>query len=304
MNDRCFGNIPVPFPDENCYSLLCRYAVRSGQLSGSQVSMELFGHVQPLAGYVFKPFRIKDIRYWLGENEEASELLRYGESHSCYPYYAAFLGPVHAGRISECRMGSVLTPGQSKRINQECGFTRIHKTNLWYCPECVREDFSRNGETCWRRAPQMPGVAYCPVHGVKLRESGVSYQETNYQIIPATYAVIHLKEPRAETGNVYSERYIRLARDIAWLLDNGLSLVNNDRVRQIFKTASGKDIGTYLPCRISERNTRDSRFGDYLAGRILKECNQNRIDSTINRQMGMIFSIEDEFGSMEKFSEQ
>ena len=63
-------------------------------------------------------------------------------------------------------IGSVMTPGHTKRINRECGFTRSYKKNLWYCPECVREDFSAKGETCWRRAPQMPGVVYCPVHGL------------------------------------------------------------------------------------------------------------------------------------------
>lgn len=301
VNIQCPVNIPKPFRDENCYSILCRHAVRSGRLSGSQVSQELFGHVQPLAGYLFKPFRIKDIQRWIADGE-IPDGLSYGRNNSCYPYYAPFLAPAYAARISECRAGSVLTPGQAKRINRECGFTRSYKKSLWYCPECVKEDFSVRGETCWRRAPQMPGVVYCPVHGVKLRESGVSLREINYQFIPATYAVIHLDEPDAESGNVYRNRYIQLAQDIAWLLDYGLSLRDNERVRQIYTAATGKHIGTHLFCSVSDGAARGSRFEDYLAGRILNECGKRKIDSITGGQIGMILSIEDAFGSMEEFS--
>jgi hypothetical protein len=244
---------------------------------------------------------MKDIQRWIADGE-IPDAVRYGESHSCYPYYAAFLPPTYAAGVCECRIGSAMTPGQAKRINRECGFTRSHKKNLWYCPECVREDFTARGETCWRRAPQMPGVAYCPVHGVKLRESGVSYKEINYQIIPATYAVIHLEEPDAEPGNVYKDRYIRLSKDIAWLLDNGLSLKDNEWVRRTYNAATGKYIGTHLFCSVSYGAVRGSRFEDYLAGRILNECGKKKIDSVTGGQIGMILSIEEAFGSMEEFS--
>ena len=302
VSGRWLGNIPVPFPDENCYSLLCRYAVRRGDLTSSQVSEELFGHTQPLAGYLFKPFRLKDIEQWFGM-DGISDGLRYGADHSCYPYYAAFLSPAHAGKINESRIGSAMTTGQAKRINRECGFSRGHKKRLWYCPECVREDFSIRGETCWRRLPQMPGAVYCPVHKVKFRESGVGYRDINYQIIPATYALIHLEEPDAEAGNVYEERYLRLAQDIAWLLDNGYSLRNNDWVRQTYATVSGNHIRTYLYSSAVSGGSGRARFEDYLAGKILSDCGKNRIDISVGMHLGMILSIEEAFGSMKNFSE-
>lgn len=150
----------------------------------------------------------------------------------------------------------------------------------------------------------MPGVSYCPIHGVKLRKSGVGYRDINYQIIPASYAVIHLGEPEPETGNVYSEKYIRLAKDIAWLLDNGFSLKDNDWVRHTFKAASGRDIGIHIPYGIAKGDTVRNRFANYLAGKILNESGRDRIESFISLQMGMILSIEERFGSIADFSEQ
>ena len=111
-----------------------------------------------------------------------------------------------AEKVRHCRTGSVLTSGQAKRINRLCGFPRGHKKNLWYCPECVREDITMHGETCWRRLPQMPGAVWCPAHGVALRESGTRVQDINYQLIPATYALMHVCDPEQETGTVYAER--------------------------------------------------------------------------------------------------
>ena len=294
------GNFPVPFRDENCYSILCRYAVRRGLASSSQICMDLFGHTEPLEGYLFKPFRQKDLERWHGGREPAWP--EYGAAHSCYQFYAMFLGPAHAGTVRASRIGSIMTPGQAKRINRECGFTRNHKKNLWYCPECVKEDFARNGETCWRRLPQMPGAEYCPVHGMKLRESGVRVKDISYQVIPATYALIHFPEPEPGGGNVYADRYMALAADMAWLLENGYSIADREWTRGRFIKAAGKPVHEQLFYTLSNKPGRGNRFEDYLAGRILRECGKNRIIPEVGRQIGTILSIEEAFGSLEAFS--
>ena len=176
VNAHACGIFPAPFPDETCYSLLCRYAVRRGHLTSSQVCLDLFGHTEPLSGYLFKPYRKKDVLKWFAKRSSLP-LPEFMADHSCYPFYAAFLEREDAEKVRHCRTGSVLTSGQAKRINRLCGFPRGHKKNLWYCPECVREDIALHGETCWRRLPQMPGAIWCPVHGAAFRESGTRLQD-------------------------------------------------------------------------------------------------------------------------------
>ena len=300
MKAPSFGRFPIPFPDENCYSILCRYAVHRGMLTCSQICIDLFGHTEPLAGYLFKPFRLPDVERWFG-NRLIPATQRYGEHHSCYPFYSGFLGPAHAEKVSRCHIGSQLTSGQAKRINRECGFPQNHKRNLLYCPECVREDISKRGETCWRRLPQMPGAVYCPVHRIKYHESGVGYRDINYQIIPATYALMHFPDPEPEIGNIYRQQYLRLSEDISWLLNKGFSISDSEWLTRSFFEMTGKPIQDRLLHDVSRSQNRENRFADYLAMKIMKDSGKERVDITVSRQIGSILSIEEAFGTMEEF---
>lgn len=226
---------------------------------------------------------------------------QYGKDHSCYPYYSLFVSSAHAEILRSCAPGTTMNSGTAKRINRDCGFTRSRKRALWYCPECVKEDFSLYGETCWRRLPQLPGAVYCPVHRVKLRESGVRVQDIQYQIVPATYALIHVPEPEPEAGNVYSERYIQLAEDMAWILANGFSLHGFDWIRANYYGATGRTIRQHLFYGITEREHRGNQFEDYLASKIMKDTAKERIDPFASRQLGTILSLEDKFGTVENF---
>lgn len=268
-------------------------------MTSSQLCIELFGHTQPLSGYIFKPFKTKDLEKWY--NGEVPEGIEHGSRHSCYPYYAMFLRPVHAERVKSCRTGSRMTAGQAKRINRECGFARSHKRNLWYCPECVKEDFARKGETCWRRLPQMPGATYCPVHEVRFRESNIRFSDIDYQLIPATYALLHLPEGEMANTKVYTDRYLLLSRDIAWLLENGFMVADNEGFRRGFIESTGKPVSEHLFYRTANARSRGSRFEDYLAARIMSDSGKEWITEQTSRQIGTILSIEETYGCFEAF---
>ncbi len=300
VNSLAVGCFPEPFPDETCYSFLCRLAVRHGSITSHQFCQYMFGHQEPLNGYLFKPFRMKELQRWLG-NQLLLSRFRFGEEHSCYPYYAAFLSPKYSARLYACQNASILSSGQSKRINRECGFVHHHKLQLWYCPSCVREDFLQYGETCWRRLPQMPGAIYCPVHKEPFRPSGVNYKEINYQIIPASYALIHISEPAFEPGSVYADQYCGLSNNMAWLLNKGFSIPDGEWLTWNFFEVTGKPIDTHLLYEVSRSSHRENRFEDYLVTRIMQDSGKSRIDLTISRQMGILLSIGKIFGTVEKF---
>ena len=98
VNAHACGIFPAPFPDETCYSLLCRYAVRRGHLTSSQVCLDLFGHTEPLSGYLFKPYRKKDVLKWFAKRSSLP-LPEFMADHSCYPFYAAFLEREDAEKV-------------------------------------------------------------------------------------------------------------------------------------------------------------------------------------------------------------
>ena len=219
----------------------------------------------------------------------------------CIVLKSVFIKVFFPAGISVWNIRIHYTSGQAKRINRLCGFPRNHKKNLWYCPECVREDIALHGETCWRRLPQMPGAIWCPVHGAAFRESGTRLQDINYQLIPATYALMHVSDPEQETGTVYSDRYLGLSHDIAWLLKNWDPIPDGEWMARNYLQITGRPINTYLLHDISGSSSRGNRFEDYLANRIMKDIGKNSIDAPVSRQIGSILSIEKAFGSMGKF---
>ena len=250
---------------------------------------------------MFKPFRIRDLQKWFG-NRGLSSMCEYGRDHSSYPYYIAFMDSDDVEELRRCHTGSVLTARQAKRINRECGFQKSHKKNLWYCPICVREDIAIRGETCWRRLPQMPGTMYCPVHKEKYRESGVSFQQINYQIMPATYALMHYPEHEQENGTVYREQYIGLSRNIAWLLDNGFMVGYSRWIAEGYLLITGKSVNEHLLYGIPHAHSARGQFEDYLSARIMKDMGKDVIDESVNRQISTIIAVMKVFGSVEKLS--
>ena len=147
----------------------------------------------------------------------------------------------------------------------------------------------------------MPGATYCPIHREAFRPSSVSFADINYQIIPASYALIHMSEPDFEPGTVYLEEYCRLAEDIAWLLSKGFLTPDGEWLTWNFFEVTGKPINTHLLYDVSRSPARENRFEDYLATRIMQDSGTTRIGMTVSKQMAILLSIENMFGTLEKF---
>lgn len=289
--------LPQPYPDENCYSILCRYAVRSGWLSSSQAGFILYGSTMPLAGLLYKPFRTGDIARWAGS--EAQDI-PYGEEHSCLQYFSVFMEPGDAELLRKCRNGMTLSSGLTKRISRKCALTQIGKKRLWYCPACVAEDFQKYGETYWRRLPQMPGVSYCPRHKVRLRESGLPVSWINYQIFPAAYALLYIPDTEADyPGNIFETDFMQVAEDTEWLLGNGFRLPHNAGIRARFAETAGKELDEHA---VYPAGTgKGARFEHYLAARFLKESGRKNVGFMAQKYLSTIVSVDRCFGSFEDF---
>lgn len=289
--------LPEPYPDENCYSILCRYAVRTGSLSSFHLSVMLYGNTMPLTGLMYKPFRTTDIERWTGTGECG---IRYGEDHSCLQYFSVFMESEDSALLKTCIDGMATPAGQTKRISRKCSLTQIRKERLWYCPACVTEDFRAYGETYWRRLHQMPGVSYCPVHRIRLCESGLPVKETNYRIFPASYVLIHMpEETRDYSGDIFEREFIRIAEDTMWLLDNGFLLPDNSIIRSIYTKQTGSVLQEHTVRQ--EPGRTGSKFENYLAARFLKESGRSNVGLMTQKYLSTIVSIDRSYGSFEKF---
>lgn len=213
---------PTPYPDECYYSIFCRYFARSGSTSNKRTIFELFGEAQSLASFVFLPRRLELVETWLGTDSPVTrESLAL--DNSCYAYLStAFTEPVFRGMERKIKTGKA-DRGMERRIIQKCRLSHWPEY-LRYCPDCSREDMEIYGETYWHRLPQLPGIVYCPKHGKLIQNSSVALRQITMAFFPASHALQNLEQREDTAEQHYRLKYLAIAKDSEWLLENGLSL--------------------------------------------------------------------------------
>ena len=220
--------LPIPefveaYPDENCYSILCRCAVRSA-LSTSRFRSEMFQNKRDLNCLVWQPFRMEDLSQWF---DDAGKRVRdYLKKHSCASYRYPFLEQKSRTYLQDWQDGERLTKGQYVSLTRDLGYRGWKAKYLQYCPECVKSDREKYGETYWHMIPQLPGVTVCPVHMVPLESSVLTWNNTKYDLLPAEYWLKDVK-PRKETI-LYDD--LRVAADTKWMVENGWNSEINFRL--------------------------------------------------------------------------
>lgn len=213
---------PTPYPDECYYSIFCRYFAWSGSTSNKRTVFELFGEAQSLSAFVYLPRRLELLENWTGDtNLVTRESLAI--QNSCYAYYStAYTEQMFQDMVRKMETGEANRRLERQAI-QKCRLSHWPEF-LRYCPECVKEDIEKHGEAYWHRMPQLPGVEYCLKHGQKIQDSPVRLRETAMSFIPASYALRDMACQETGERQRYKGKYLGIAKDTEWLLENGLKL--------------------------------------------------------------------------------
>jgi len=155
------GIFPQPYPDELLYSLYARYKKMMGYKKEGHVLYDLFGSNKVKISILWHD-RLDLLLQNIPEGwcPSISDLIR---NHTFVPVAAAF-----SGRKDQKDYLSVDFKGF-----QSDGYTKLLEDDrrlmgLAYCPECVREDYLKYGESYWRRSQNIYGVFVCPVHKLYL----------------------------------------------------------------------------------------------------------------------------------------
>ena len=211
---------PIPYPDECYYSIFCRYFARSGSTSNKRTIFELFGEAQSIATFVYLPRRLELLENWV-RNGSLITRESLARQNSCYAYFStAFPDQMFQGMARKIKTGEA-NRGLERQIVQKCRRTHWPEF-LRYCPECVKEDFEKYGETYWHRLPQLPGIEYCPKHGQKIQDSTVCLRETSMRFFPASYVLRKMQYQESVETLRYKHKYMNIAKDTEWLMENGL----------------------------------------------------------------------------------
>jgi Tn7-like transposition protein D/TniQ len=209
------GHFPSPFTDELLYSICARFKDRMGYPVQQDANRELFGCTKKA---------VVDLPSHLGYLIDALPrghhftVERLIQEHTLFPYYRPFLSPERVGRVLECMKGS---GALRAKLSSGSASTLGHKPEwLRFCPLCAEED-ERGFGKYWRRLHQASGVMVCPVHCVFLENSSASirHESDHNKFVSAESAIAPTKARPLDPSNRNHQILLRIARDVAWLLE-------------------------------------------------------------------------------------
>ena len=244
----------VPYPDESCYSILCRSRVHAA-MSTYRFCLELFGRQRNLYCFHWRPFTPDELCRWF-ENPE-SRIASLVQKHSCMPYRFPFVQERCQQDMVSWNCGVKLSGGAYKRLARGLGYSSWTKEHLYYCPMCVEDDRTTYGETYWHIIPQLPGVVVCPIHKIPLKNSNLPLSCTGYDLCPAE----HWIQDKDSTKPEMSEGEIQFALASRWLMENGWGFtVNRFKMKEQLEQLTEKTLTNLVEETVSFHPHRSAIF--------------------------------------------
>lgn len=216
---------PTPYPDENWYSLLCRYYVRSVHASYSAAVCSLFERPLYMSPLIYLPLHMDRVESWLRPDVpfHVEDMTR---KYSCIQYFSiTYDTPVFETAKILADTGSIErgSPAEWSLIRRLGAYM---DTPLCCCPKCAEEDITKYGETYWHRTHQLPDIYFCDRHGLPLLKTKAQIRRAGRAFLPAS-AIVDMEARLAEEKKAnlrFPDQHKALAQDAAWLLEHGLQL--------------------------------------------------------------------------------
>lgn len=217
----CF---PPSYDDELLYSRCARFQEWANYESGTTLTLELFGVRRAISMVAPGPIDYLADNLPPGNklNGPDAEAGRIVENNTLIPYFCHFLTPngVYAARRSARSGGSAMF-GVRTYLLPWSGVTAYLK----YCPECVKADRLKYGESYWHRVHQLPGLHVCPRHMVWLEDTYEPLQQKPncVRLMSAEQALERCGLASAQHVHVSDSvggKLAQIAKDSQWLLHN------------------------------------------------------------------------------------
>lgn len=213
---------PSPYHDELLYSILGRYAARSGNNSEIHSITDLFG-IRTSTAIVELPSRIDLLIDNMPVNSPYTSEY-FIMKHTLFPCYAAFTRQERAEEIIDVmKNGNGAVP--YIKLGFTTGFLSLNKY-LKFCPKCIIEDKQKYGEPYWHRIHQVSGVFFCPIHKTPILDSKILIRGGNRQHIYCVDNENCVTEGKRNFSDKNIKKMIRMAEDVFYLLDKDYKYIN------------------------------------------------------------------------------
>jgi len=153
----------IVVPEETVFGVVSRYHQLSGHSTAGDTLAE-FNSSRTVSLSTLFPSNLPQVFSHLQLPFETVE--EFIEYHTAIPYFRIFSDAARWTRIAES-----ISRGNAKNAKICLGIlaSRIGAEDvLRYCPECAKADLEVIGTSTWYRVHQLPGVLFCPYHGIQL----------------------------------------------------------------------------------------------------------------------------------------
>jgi len=171
---------------------------------------------------IFNPRALRGFNHWF-EHEGGLTRKKILHDHTMYPYMSVFYSDDMLNAANKyIETGEIDERFERSQINKT---HNVRKDFLSYCPECTKEDIHIYGEAYWHRLHQIQGVLCCPKHHVQIENSIIPMNRTAWRFRPASsFAVSSDDTAPSDFRTDFICQYVKIAKDIDWLLKHGLTL--------------------------------------------------------------------------------
>lgn len=219
------GYFPKPYNDELYYSILARYHAHIGSNVKSSTLNELIGKDQ-----------LSDFELPVGVNKLVSEVQQFSKEY-CLNYfiYNHTLIPLLKAFKSEEWLKRLMH-NQFKSSNKVSLFGKLRgdvkpKEHLYYCPQCLKEQYDKYGEGYWKRIHQIPGIFVCNKHSIPLSKYPISLDilrmRSHKFVLPSTNEIKICKD---DYDKEIKQCLLNLTEDVEYILEKKVGFLTEDQI--------------------------------------------------------------------------
>lgn len=171
---------PTPYPDENWYSMVCRYFVRSGYDKFQTAYKELFLSSRVNVSFCFASPSLCKVMDRLPQ--DLFNKMDIVMKATLYPYITRF-----SSKDMADKMLSYLLYGDNPSVAGNIKQWENRHPYFRYCPICAYEEKLKYNELYWHNSHQIQLMPLCPLHRCRLENSLVEKNKANKsRLIPAS----------------------------------------------------------------------------------------------------------------------
>lgn len=256
---------PSPYADEVLYSLLCRYHIRSGNVSYSDSIKDLYSgrYIKSVIDLPCNNFKLlSNLPYKINIDD-------FIEEFTLVNYYTAFLSK----DIKKGIIGILAQDNVSGIHSKVAAAQNVTKYNgyIKICPKCYREEVESNGEGYLHKLHQIPEVCVCLKHKQALYKSRVPFSFMQNKFIElSSVEFVELEEADIIRKNI--NKFIMITEDIEYLLNN---VVDNKTIEWFSNQYKEKlkQLELCTPSGVVNINEIKKRFNEFYGEEFLSMYN-------------------------------